>query len=105
MARRLTLDFLKTEAASGLILGGAALLAILAAPAALSTALLPGGLLAALEAGVEEVNTHHARVSHIRKFAVVPRSLSIEAGRISSMSRVFTVKLSMKSVPRQYPLA
>ena len=31
MARRLTLDFLKTEAASGLILGGAALLAILAA--------------------------------------------------------------------------
>jgi NhaA family Na+:H+ antiporter len=31
MARRLTLDFLRTEAASGLILGGAALLAILAA--------------------------------------------------------------------------
>lgn len=31
MARRLTLDFLKTEAASGLILGSAALLAILAA--------------------------------------------------------------------------
>jgi NhaA family Na+:H+ antiporter len=31
MARRLTLDFLKTEAASGLILGGAALLAIIAA--------------------------------------------------------------------------
>jgi NhaA family Na+:H+ antiporter len=31
MARRLTLEFLKTEAASGLILGGAALLAIIAA--------------------------------------------------------------------------
>jgi hypothetical protein len=31
MARRLTLDFLRTEAASGLILGGAALLAIVAA--------------------------------------------------------------------------
>jgi NhaA family Na+:H+ antiporter len=37
MARRLTLDFLKTEAASGLILGGAALLAIIAANSPLAS--------------------------------------------------------------------
>lgn len=45
-------------------------------------------VLQALQEGIDEVNTHQARVAHIRKFAVLPRSLSIEGGELTPTMKV-----------------
>lgn len=45
-------------------------------------------LLAALQAGIDELNTHHARVEQIRKFAVLPRTLTVEAGELTPTLKV-----------------
>ena len=50
-------------------------------------------LLAALQAQVDEVNSRHARVSQVRKFAVVAGSFSVDAGQLTP-----TLKLRRKSV-------
>lgn len=50
-------------------------------------------LLAALQAQVDEVNSRHARVSQVRKFAIVAGSFSVDAGQLTP-----TLKLRRKAV-------
>lgn len=50
-------------------------------------------LLAAVQAQVDEVNTRHARVSQVRKFAIIAGSFSVDAGQLTP-----TLKLRRKAV-------
>lgn len=45
-------------------------------------------VLAALQAAIEQVNATQARVAHVRKFAVLPKSLSIEGGELTPTLKV-----------------
>jgi long-chain acyl-CoA synthetase len=45
-------------------------------------------VLAALQQAVDQVNATQARVAHVRKFAVLPRSLSIEGGELTPTLKV-----------------
>ncbi len=45
-------------------------------------------VLQALQAAVDEVNTHQARVAHIRKFAVLPQALTVEGGELTPTMKV-----------------
>ena len=50
-------------------------------------------LIAAVQAQVDEVNTRHARVSQVRKFALIAGSFSVDAGQLTP-----TLKLRRKTV-------
>ena len=50
-------------------------------------------LLAAVQAQVDDVNTRHARVSQVRKFAIIAGSFSVDAGQLTP-----TLKLRRKTV-------
>ena len=50
-------------------------------------------VLEALQRGIDEVNARQARVAHIRKFSLLPRALSIEAGDLTP-----TLKVKRKAV-------
>lgn len=45
-------------------------------------------VLAALQEGVDQLNTRHARVENIRKFAVLPGSFSVEGGELTPTMKV-----------------
>jgi long-chain acyl-CoA synthetase len=47
-----------------------------------------------LQASIDELNTHFARVEQIRKFAVLPRMLSIEGGELTPTLKVKRNKVS-----------
>ncbi|MDE2593364.1 MAG: long-chain fatty acid--CoA ligase [Burkholderiales bacterium] len=54
-------------------------------------------ILAELQKGVDHVNSRQARVAHVRKFAVLPQSLSIESGELTP-----TMKVKRKTVLDRY---
>ncbi len=54
-------------------------------------------VLAELQKGVDHVNGRHARVAHIRKFVVLPQSLTIESGELTP-----TMKVKRKVVLDRY---
>jgi len=41
-----------------------------------------------IQRGIDEINTRHARVEHIRRFAVLPGSLSIEGGELTPTMKI-----------------
>ncbi|MDE2402031.1 MAG: long-chain fatty acid--CoA ligase [Burkholderiales bacterium] len=45
-------------------------------------------VLEALQHSIDAVNTHHARVAQIRRFAVLPKSLTIEGGELTPTLKV-----------------
>ena len=45
-------------------------------------------LQAELQKGVDNVNTTFARVEHVRKFAILPRDLSIEEGELTPTLKI-----------------
>ncbi len=47
-----------------------------------------------LQAAIDELNTHFARVEQIRKFAILPRMLSIEGGELTPTLKVKRNKVS-----------
>ena len=54
-------------------------------------------LLAAVQAGVDEVNAHFARVEHVRKFEGLPRELSQDHDELTP-----TMKLKRSFVSEKY---
>ncbi len=45
-------------------------------------------VLAELQRGIDQLNTRHARVANIRKFRIIPRSLTIEGGELTPTMKV-----------------
>ena len=45
-------------------------------------------VLEALQEGVDQLNTRHARVENIRKFAVLPGAFSVEGGELTPTMKV-----------------
>jgi long-chain acyl-CoA synthetase len=52
---------------------------------------------AALQAGIDEINASHARVEHIRRFAILPEGLSIDNGELTP-----TMKVKRAAVMKRY---
>ncbi|WP_429911919.1 AMP-dependent synthetase/ligase [Glycocaulis sp.] len=45
-------------------------------------------VLEAIQAGIDDLNTRHARVENIRKFAILPGALSVEGGELTPTMKV-----------------
>ncbi len=45
-------------------------------------------VLQTLHEAIDEVNQHHARVAHVRKFTVIERSLTIDLGELTPTMKV-----------------
>jgi long-chain acyl-CoA synthetase len=43
---------------------------------------------AQIQTGIDEINTRHARVEHIRRFAILPGALSIEGGELTPTMKI-----------------
>ena len=53
--------------------------------------------LAAIQAGVDQVNSHFAKVEHVRKFTVLPQNFSVEGGELTP-----TLKLKRRIIHKKY---